>query len=178
MSDLHEIAENQLRNQIKMGFLVLDNDSEAEGEQKNIEEHKDKIRGDMIEEIKDKKLKVEFVKAHQYNNKIADAIAEFFVRKLPGTNKNKIQDLKALVSEALMGKSYELQHRLHNLRIIENVERFTDNLFREFELVDQGLRDSRYLRETDDKLTIRFSDKNTREHANKQTKNQSPRIFR
>mgnify|MGYP000076407273 CR=1 FL=1 len=44
MKNLHEITEKQLRDQIKMGFFVLDRDYKAEGEEKNIEDYKEKIR--------------------------------------------------------------------------------------------------------------------------------------
>ena len=172
MVNLHEIAEKQLREQIKMGFLVLDRDFTAEGEQKNIEEHKDKIRKELIEEVQNKKLKVELIHSEQYNEKICEAVAEFFVKKLPGTNIEKIHELKEFLVEALMTKSFELEYIiLHNLRTVEDVQKFTDSLFYNFELVDQKLRDGKFLRETKKDLTIRFSDKTSRHYQNRNKKN-------
>ncbi|MFC1659695.1 hypothetical protein ACFL0U_03960 [Pseudomonadota bacterium] len=171
MLNLHKIAERQLRDQIKMGFFVLDKDSEAEGKQKNIEEHKDNMKKDLLDEIESKKLKVTFIKSNEYNEKICEAIAEEFVKKLPGTNRNKIQELKYLIAEALMTKSYELEHKIHSLRTVEDVQKFTDNLFYKFELIDQKLRDGRFLRETNKRLTIRFSDKSARHYQNRNKKN-------
>ena len=122
MSNLHEIAEKQLRDQMKMGFLVFDKDPDAKGEQKNIEEHKEKLVKPLLEEIKDKKLRVELIKSDNYSEKICEAIAKEFVKKIPGINGNQIEELEDLLVESLMVKSEELERKISSLRYFEDVK--------------------------------------------------------
>jgi hypothetical protein len=172
MTDFSEIAEKQLRDQMEMGFLTTDVDLLAEGEEKVIEDHKEKVRAPLIKDIKDKKIKgVRLISSNNYNLEIAKQVAEQFVRKLPGTNKNKIDELKSLIIEALMEKNGELERKLHGIKNVEQARIFASRLFEGFERVDRDIRDGRFLRETGNTMTIRFADKNAREYQNRNKKN-------
>jgi hypothetical protein len=172
MTDFAGIAEKQLQDQMEMGFITTDVDLMAEGEEKVIEDHKEKIRAGFIKDIEDGKIKnVQLISSNNYNLEIAEQVAEQFVRKLSGTNKNKIYELKDLIVEALMEKNSELERKLHGIKNVEQARIFASRLFKEFERIDRDVRDGRFLRETDNTITIRFADKNAREYQNRNKKN-------
>lgn len=172
MIDFPKIAEKQLRDQMDMGFLTIDIDSKAEGVEKTIENHKDKIRPIVLKEIEDGLVKnINLIGSKDYNVEIIKQIAEQFIQKLPGTNKNKIDELKDFILDALVEKNSELERKLHGLKNAEQVRIFTSRLFKDFERVDRNIRDGRFLRETNSTTTIRFSEKSAREYRNRNKKN-------